>query len=201
VFGRYAGFTAMLPTMAGAANRCVIPEYEFDIDRLTELLAYDRSNNPSRYSIVLVSEGAMFKGGEMVFKDATTDAYGHKKLGGIGDLVSEELKSRSAKFNNGVPINVVNQKLGYLVRGGSPDAIDSIAPMAYGNLALDLILAGVHGRLVVLKNGRYDNVPIEVVVHSSKVVDISRHYNIERLRPMYKHFSMKPLFIMTTELE
>ncbi len=201
VFGRYAGFTAMLPTMAGAADRCVIPEYEFDIDQLTELLTYDRSRNPSQYSIVLVSEGAMFKGGKMIFKDITTDAYGHKKLGGIGDLVSEELKARSAKFNNGSTINVVNQKLGYLVRGGSPDAIDSIVPMAYGNLALDLILQGVHGRLVVLKNGRYDNVPIEVVAHSSKAVNINKHYNTERLRPSYKRFLMKPLFIMTSELE
>jgi 6-phosphofructokinase 1 len=171
------------------------------MERLTELLIEDRFKNPSRYSIALVSEGAMFKGGEMVFEDSTTDAYGHKKLGGIGDLVSEELNSRSAKYNNGKPINVVNQKLGYLVRGGNPDAIDSIVPMAYGNLALDLILKGVHGRLVVLKNGRYDNVPIEVVTSTSKVVDIEKHYNKDRLRPHYKRFAMKPLFIMTSELE
>ncbi len=201
VFGRYAGFTAMLPTMAGAANRCVIPEYKFDIDKLTELLSEDRYKNPSRYSIVLISEGAMFKGGEMVFEDATTDAYGHKKLGGIGDLVAEELKTRSVKFNNGKPINIIKQKLGYLVRCGDPDAIDSIVPMAYGNLALDLILQGIHGRLVVLKNGRYDDVPIEVVTSSSKVVDINKHYNTERLRPHYKRFAMKPLFLMTSELE
>ena len=93
VFGRYAGFTAMLPTMAGAANRCVIPEYKFNIDRLAELLVYDRNRNPSKYSVVLVSEGAMFEGGEMVFQDKTTDAYGHAKLGGIGDLVSVRLGS------------------------------------------------------------------------------------------------------------
>jgi len=201
VFGRYAGFTAMLPTMAGAANRCVIPEHKFDIEQLTELLAHDRFKNPSRYSIVLVSEGAMFEGGEMVFKDSTTDAYGHKKLGGIGDLVSEELKERSAKYNDGKKINIVNQKLGYLVRGGNPDAIDSIVPMAYGNLALDLIMEGVHGRLVVLKNGRYDNVPIEVITSRSKVVDVEKHYNTDRLRPHYKKFAMKPLFIMTSDLE
>jgi 6-phosphofructokinase 1 len=199
VFGRYAGFTAMLPTMAGAANRCVIPEYKFEIERLTELLAEDRYKNPSRYSIVLVSEGAMFTGGEMVFKDSSLDAYGHKKLGGIGDLVSEELKNRSAKYNNGKRINVVNQRLAYLVRGGSPDAIDSIVPMAYGNLALDLILQGVHGRLVVLKNGRYDNMPIEVLCGKSKTVDVDRFYNTDRLRPFYKKFAMKPLFIMMDE--
>ncbi|HSK66472.1 MAG TPA: 6-phosphofructokinase, partial [Anaerolineales bacterium] len=159
VFGRYAGFTAMLPTMAGAAHRCVIPEYKFDIDRLTELLMDDRARNPSRYSVVLVSEGAMFEGGEMVFEDRSTDAYGHMKLGGIGDLVSGRIKELTAKYNNGRTVDTVNQKLGYLVRCGDPDAIDSIAPMAYGNLALDLILKKVHGRLVVLKNGRYDNIP------------------------------------------
>lgn len=199
VFGRYAGFTAMLPTMAGAANRCVIPEHKFNIDQLTELLSYDRDKNPSHYSIVIVSEGAMFEGGEMIFKDRTTDAYGHAKLGGIGDLVSEKLKELSPKYNNGKQVNTVAQKLGYMVRGGDPDAIDSIVPMAYGNLALDLVLQGIHGRLVVLKNGRYDNVPIDVVTSTKKVVDVPKFYNTERLRPHYKSFEMKPLFIMTSD--
>jgi 6-phosphofructokinase len=198
VFGRYAGFTAMIPTMAGCANRCVIPEHKFDIELLTELLAQDRFKNPSRYSVVLVSEGAMFEGGEMVFKEARKDAYGHKKLGGIGDLVSSELRERAAKYNKGKPINIINQKLGYLVRCGDPDAIDSIVPMAYGNLALDLILEKIHGRLVVLKNGRYDNVPIEVVVNSKKNVNVKDHYDTERLRPYYRSFEMKPLFLMTS---
>ncbi|MGB9105846.1 MAG: ATP-dependent 6-phosphofructokinase [Terriglobales bacterium] len=200
VFGRYAGFTAMLPTMAGAANRCVIPEHKFNIERLTELLVADRRKNPSRYSVLLLSEGAMFEGGEMVFERETTDAFGHKKLGGIGDLVSEKLQELSPKYNNGELIHVINQKLGYLVRGGDPDAIDSIVPMAYGNLALDLILNKVHGRLVVLKNGRYDNMPIDAVTASKKVVNVKEHYNTERLRPHYKSFEMKPLFIMTSDL-
>jgi 6-phosphofructokinase len=199
VFGRYAGFTAMLPTMAGAANRCVIPEYKFNIERLTELLVDDRAKNPSKYSVVLVSEGAMFEGGEMVFESEATDAFGHKKLGGIGDLVSEKLKQHSAKFNKGKTIDVINQKLGYMVRGGDPDAIDSIVPMAYGNLALDLILSRIHGRLVVLKNGRYDNIPVDAVTASKKVVNIKEHYNIDRLRPEYSSFEMKPLFIMTSD--
>ncbi|MGB8644077.1 MAG: 6-phosphofructokinase [Anaerolineae bacterium] len=199
VFGRYAGFTAMLPTMAGAAHRCVIPEFKFDIDHLTELMVYDRNRNPSKYSVVLVSEGAMYQGGDMVFAKSEKDMFGHAKLGGIGDLVADELKERSTKFNNGKRINVVNQRLGYLVRGGDPDAIDSVVPMAYGNLALDLILSGVHGRLVVLKNGRYDNVPIDCVTATKKVVDVKKFYNTDRLRPNYESFEMKPLFIMTSE--
>jgi ATP-dependent phosphofructokinase / diphosphate-dependent phosphofructokinase len=199
VFGRYAGFTAMLPTMAGAANRCVIPEHKFNIERLTELLVADREKNPSRYSIVLVSEGAMFEGGDMVFAKEEMDEFGHKKLGGIGDLVSDQLTAISKKFNKGKKVDVINQKLGYLVRGGDPDGIDSIVPMAYGNLALDLILKRVHGRLVVLKNGRYDNTSIDVVTASKKVVNVKEHYNLDRLRPHYKSFEMKPLFIMTSE--
>jgi 6-phosphofructokinase 1 len=197
VFGRYAGFTALLPTMAGAANRCVIPEYKFNMERLTELLVEDRNRNPSKYSVVIVSEGAMFEGGEMVFEDRTTDAFGHAKLGGIGDLVSAYLRELSPRYNKGKAINVVNQRLGYLVRGGEPDALDSIVPMAYGNLALDLILRGIHGRLVVLKNGRYDNVPLDVVVRSKKFVNVAKYYNTDRLRPNYASFEMCPLFIMT----
>lgn len=199
VFGRYAGFTAMLPTMAGAANRCVIPESPFDIDRLTELLSRDRTRNPSKYAIVLVSEGAHF-GGDRVYADQARDAFGHAKLGGIGDLVSAELQARSPAYNQGRTVNVINQKLGYLVRGGDPDAIDSIVPMAYGNLALDLLLKGIHGRLVVLRNGRYDNMPIDVVTASKKLVNVEKYYSAERLRPHYHHiFEMGPLFIMTSD--
>ncbi len=200
VFGRYAGFTAMLPTMAGAANRCVIPEFQFNIEHLTELMTKDREANPSHYSVLLISEGAMFEGGEMVFEDRSTDAYGHAKLGGIGDLVSANIKEISPKFNKGKTVDVVNQKLGYMVRGGDPDAMDSIAPMAFGNLALDLLLKGVHGRLVVLKNGRYDNMPLDVVTSTKKVVNVKHFYDKERYRPIYENFEMKPLFIMTSEL-
>lgn len=200
VFGRYAGFTAMLPTMAGAADRCVIPEHKFNVERLTELMTEDRNNNPSKYSIVLVSEGAMIEGeSEMTFSSQEKDAYGHAKLGGIGDKVSEAIKNLSPKFNNGRKVNVINQKLGYLVRTGNPDAIDSIVPMAFGTLALDLILKGIHGRLIVLKNGRYDHVPIEVISQYKKVVNVEKYYNLDRMRPFYKNFEMLPLFIMTSE--
>ena len=201
VFGRYAGYTALLPTMAGAADRCVIPEHPFEIDQLAELLVYDRNRNPSHYSVVLVSEGAVISDEEeMYFEDHETDQYGHKKLGGIGDRVSDALKQRSVKFNNGKRINTVSQRLGYLVRSGDPDAIDSMVPMAFGNLALDLVLAGESGRLVSVHNGRYDNVPIDVVVGKSKVVDVGKHYNTERLRPIYHKFNQQPLFIMTGDI-
>jgi 6-phosphofructokinase 1 len=200
VFGRYAGFTALLPTMAGAANRCVIPEHPFDIERLTELLVADRSTNPSHYSVVLVSEGAKIAGmSEMVFSDQEKDAYGHKKLGGVGDLVAERLKQLSPGHAGGRRINTISQRLGYLVRCGDPDALDSIVPMAFGNLAMDLILEGTYGRLVNVRNGRYDNVPVDVVTSRKKTVDLDKHYVVDRLRPRYENFNNKPVFIMTSD--
>lgn len=200
VFGRYAGFTAMLPTLAGASHRCVIPEYKFNVEHLTELLVEDRKRNPSNYSMVMISEGAMIEGEDMVFEGAEADAYGHKKLGGIGDIVADRLKKLSPKYNNGRPIGVINQKLGYAIRCGNPDAIDSIAPMAYGNIALDLVLRKEFGRLVVLNNGKYGSVPIEIVTSTSKVVDVEKFYNTERYRPYYNIFENQPLFIMASQI-
>jgi len=200
VFGRYAGFTALLPTMAGAADRCLIPEVPFDVERLTELMVYDRDRHPSHYSVALVSEGArMHQEEEMTFEGAERDQYGHRKLGGVGDKVAAMLRELSPKYSRGRRINVVNQRLGYLVRSGDPDALDSIVPMAFGNLALDLVLAGQSGRLVSIHNGRYDSVPIERVVGEKKVVDIGRHYVVDRLRPRYETFLGQPLFIMTSD--
>jgi ATP-dependent phosphofructokinase / diphosphate-dependent phosphofructokinase len=200
VFGRYAGYTALLPTMAGAADRCVIPEHPFDIEQLTELMVYDRNRHPSKYAVVLVSEGAtMIHQQEMSFEGEETDQYGHRKLGGIGDKVSALLRDLSPRFNNGRRINVVNQRLGYMVRSGDPDALDSIVPMAFGNLALDLILEGTSGRLVSVHNGVYDSVPIEVITGRKKTVDVGKYYNTERLRPRFERFNRRPVFIMTSD--
>ena len=200
VFGRYAGFSALLPTMAGAADRCIIPEHEFDIEQLAQLLTNDRNRHPSRYSVLLISEGARMRHQqEMSFEGEEIDQYGHRKLGGIGDQVSARLKELSPRFNQGRRINVLNQRLGYLVRSGDPDALDSIVPMAFGNMALDLVLAGTSGRLVSIHNGSYDTVPISVVTGQKKVVDIEKYYSTERFRPKYESFQHQPLFIMTSD--
>ncbi len=199
VFGRYAGFTALLPTMAGAADRCLIPEYAADIEQLTELLTYDRNRNPSKYSVVLVSEGAHLKSHEgMSFESEETDMFGHRKLGGAGDRIAAALKEYSSRYNKGRRIDVVSQRLGYLVRSGDPDALDSIVPMAFGNLALDLILKKEYGRLVSTHRGVYDSVPITSVTSEKKVVDVRKYYNTDRLRPIYE-FDAAPLFIMTSD--
>jgi len=198
VFGRYAGYTALLPTMAGAANRCVIPEHQFNMEQLTELLVRDRGQNPSQYSVVLVSEGAqMIEDQAMSFESEEADQFGHRKLGGIGDRVADALKRLSPRFNQGRRINVVSQRLGYLVRSGDPDALDSIVPMAFGNLSLDLIDSGTSGRLVSVRNGRYGSVPLDLIIGAKKSVDVEKYYDTERMRPKYKAFANLPLFIMT----
>jgi 6-phosphofructokinase 1 len=199
VFGRYAGFTALLPTMAGAADRCIIPEYPADLEQLTELMVFDHNRNPSKYSVCLVSEGASLTSHSgMSFEGQETDMFGHRKLGGIGDKVASALKEFSPKYNHGRRIDVINQRLGYLVRSGDPDALDSIVPMAFGNLALDLILRKEYGRLVSVHKGFYDSVPITSVTSEKKVVDVKKYYNTDRLRPIYE-FDGAPLFIMTSD--
>ncbi len=199
VFGRYAGFTALLPTMAGAADRCVIPEYPVEVEHLAELLVQDRNKNPSRYSVVLISEGARLTSHEgMSFEGEETDMFGHRKLGGIGDQIGNALRESSAKLNKGRRVDVVNQRLGYLVRSGDPDALDSIVPMAFGNMALELVVKKQYGRLVSIHKGFYDTVPLASVTSEKKVVDVSKYYNTKRLRPIYQ-FDGAPLFIMTSD--
>jgi 6-phosphofructokinase 1 len=136
---------------------------------------------------------------EMTFSGSETDQYGHKKLGGIGDRVAARLKELSPIFNNGKTINVLSQRLGYLVRCGDPDAMDSIVPMAYGNMALDLILNNTFGRLVGIRNGVYDSEPIAVVTGPKKVVDVVKYFNTDRLRPNYRRVARQPVFIMTSD--
>jgi 6-phosphofructokinase 1 len=170
-----------------------------DVERLAELLTQDRNKNPSRYAVVLVSEGARLSSQEgMSFEGEETDMFGHRKLGGIGDRVGTALKESSQKYNQGRRIDVVNQRLGYLVRSGDPDALDSIVPMAFGNLALDLIRKMQYGRLVSIHRGFYDSVPLASVTSEKKVVDVAKYYNTDRLRPIYQ-FDGAPLFIMTSD--
>jgi 6-phosphofructokinase 1 len=201
VFGRYAGFTALLPTMAGAADRCVIPEYPFETEHLAELMSYDRGRHPSKYSVVLVSEGATVTRQEgMSYEGDESDQYGHRKLGGIGDKLAAALKEHSPRFNNGRRVDVVSQRLGYLVRSGAPDALDSIVPMAFGNMALDQVLARKYGRLVSIHKGHYDSVPLEAMAGEKKFVRVDRYYNTDRLRPKYETFINQPLFVMTSDV-
>ena len=198
VLGRNAGFTAMLPTMAGAASRCLIPEYPFEIEHVCRLALEDRKKNPSNYASILISEGATIKGGDII-ESGEADAFGHKRLGGIGAEVVRQMKAMIPSMNNGKKVNFIEQKLGYTTRCGDPDAIDSIVPMAYGNLAMELILNKKFGQLVVLKDGHYDYMSLDVLVAGQKAknVDVDKFYVKERLRPNYERIQDMPLFIMT----
>jgi len=200
VFGRYAGFTAMLPTMAGAASRCLIPESPFNTEHLAELLSHDYKQNPSNYSLAIISEGAMMKEQDgMIFENEETDQFGHKRLGGIGEVVASQLKKFAPKFNGGKQVHVMYQRLGYLARSGEPDATDSIVPMVYGNLAFDLVLNNDSGKLVNLRNGKYGNIEIDVVISKKKVVNVDKYYNTERLRPKYEDLFGNSTYIITCD--
>ncbi len=200
VFGRYAGFTAMLPTMAGAASRCLIPESPFNTEHLAELLSHDYKQNPSNYSLAIISEGAMIKEQDgMIFENEETDQFGHKRLGGIGEVVASELKKLAPKYNNGKQLHVMYQRLGYLARSGEPDATDSIVPMVYGNLAFDLVLNNDSGKLVNLRNGKYGHIEIDVVISKKKVVSVDKYYNSERLRPKYEDLFGNSTYIITCD--
>jgi 6-phosphofructokinase len=196
VFGRYAGYTALLPTLAGAAQRCAIPEHAVDIERLTELIVADRNAHPDKLATVLVSEGAALQGGDMVFEGGEKDMFGHAKLGGIGPRVSAQIKERSAKYNGGRRIDMISMNLGYLVRSGDPDVLDATVPLAYGNLAMERVLAGDFGTMVCVRDGRYGRVPIDTVVASKKVVDVARYYDTERYRPRYDAFELQPMLVV-----
>ena len=174
----------------------MIPEAEFDLEKLTELLVADRNGRPEGYSVCIVSEGAMPSGGEMVFMGGEKDMFGHAKLGGIGQNVSNKIKELAPKYNGGKKIDMISMNLGYLVRSGAPDAIDCIVPTAYGNLAVDLILKGETGRMVALAGGRYGSVPIDEVVSTKKVVDVARCYDTERYRPKYDGLGGLPLMVL-----
>jgi ATP-dependent phosphofructokinase / diphosphate-dependent phosphofructokinase len=197
VFGRYAGFTALLPTIAGAADRCVIPEWAFDPERLARLLVADRRGNPDRFSVCLVSEGAVPVGGDMVFRGTETDHYGHAKLGGIGERVAAKIKEAAPAHNRGGKIDMIFMNLGYFVRSGPPDALDSIVPTVYGNIAVDLLRRGETGRMVSLTRGCYGSVPIETVVDHKKVVDVERFYDTERYTPRYTALELQPMHLFS----
>ena len=112
LFGRYSGETSLITAYLAGVDRAVISEVPFDIDKLGQLLIEDKRTNPSNYAMVTVSEGATLSGGEMVVS-GEEDAYGHRKLGGIGELTGALIKKRTGE-------DIIYQQLGYLMRSGAP---------------------------------------------------------------------------------
>jgi 6-phosphofructokinase len=187
VFGRYSGETSLVSAYLAGVERAVISEVSFDIERLASLLMDDKRRNPSHYAMMTISEGATLVGGEMVMGDKE-DAYGHRKLGGIGQVTGELLHAITGE-------GIINQHLGYLMRSGSPDSLDLMVAINYAVMAADLVAAGEYGRLVALRNGNYVNVPIDVVRQGVKRVDVGALYDVDAYRPKIRHVDGKPMFL------
>ena len=187
LFGRNSGETSLFAAYLADVDRAVISEVPFDIDRLTRLLVEDRSKNPSNYAVMTISEGAFTKGGA-ILETGEADAYGHRKLGGIGTFVAEEIKRRSG-------VNTLVQQLAYIMRSGAPDSLDRIVAVAYGNLALDQVAKGNTGRMVALQQGIYTTVPLELVTAARKQVDVTALYDSENYRPKVRSMLGKPMFL------
>ncbi|HEX8918945.1 MAG TPA: ATP-dependent 6-phosphofructokinase [Chloroflexota bacterium] len=187
LFGRNSGESVLISAYLADADRALISEVPFDINRLAQLVMEDRENNPSKYAIVVISEGASMTGGEII-ESGRADAYGHRKLGGIGQLTGEAL-------NEVTGIDILYQPLGYLMRGGAPDSLDRMVAMSYANLAVDLILSRTTGRMVGLQSGVYTTVPLDVISRTEKRVDVEELYDVQEYRPKVAHQMGKPMFL------
>lgn len=187
LFGRNAGFTALYSAYVTRGDRCLIPEYDFDPDHLVDLLKYDRDKNPSNYAVVLVSEGAKPIGGT-IMQDGEKDQYGHQKLGGMGDWVSDYIKEKTG-------YNTMTQKLGYFMRSGSPDAVDKLVAGFFANIGFDCLMNNDFGIMTSILGGKYTTVPVEMVTEAKRIVDVENLYNKKRLRPKYKNMKGLPLFL------
>ncbi len=187
VFGRYSGETSLVSAYLSGVDRAVISEVPFDVDTLGSLLLADKRANPSNYAMMTISEGATFVDGEMLL-GGEEDAFGHRKLGGIGQVTSELLKERTGQ-------DMIYQQLGYLMRSGTPDSLDLMVAINYAVMATDLIVEGTYGRLVAMRNGNYANVPLTVLGQGVKRVDIEALYDAEAYRPKLRHVDGKPMFL------
>lgn len=187
LFGRNSGETSLISGYLSDADRVLIPEVHFDIDALTKLIVSDRKNSPANYSMIVVSEGAIMDGGDVV-ESGEADAYGHKKLGGIGSLLGEALKARAG-------VNIVNQNLGYLMRAGAPDALDLMVSSSYGTMAVQQLADGNSGLMMALFDGTYTTVPGNKCIQGLKRVDIKNLYDEETYRPRIARVKDKPMFL------
>ena len=187
LFGRYSGETSLISAYLAGVDRAIISEVDFDTDKLIRFLADDHKSNPSRYAIMTISEGAKPIGGEMIVS-GEADAYGHKKLGGIGDYVAHEIEKRAG-------IRTVYQQVAYLMRSGEPDALDRMVSTSYGYLATDLMLKKQPGRMVALRDGKYTTVSVNIITEGRKRVDVDELYDIGQYRPKVAHLLGKPMFL------
>lgn len=187
LFGRNSGETALIAGYLADADRILIAEVPFDIHRLADLIKQDRAKNPSRYAIVCVSEGAQMKGGEIV-EAGPEDAFGHRKLGGIGEHIGAELEKITG-------IGILNQKLSYLMRAGAPDALDRMVGFNYGTMAVQLLDEGQSGLMMAIQDGKYTTVPGDTCIKGERRVNVPEMYDTQNYKPRVKSVPGKPMFL------
>jgi ATP-dependent phosphofructokinase / diphosphate-dependent phosphofructokinase len=189
IFGRDAGYTALY-TAYVTSIRCCIPEYRFDLGKLIDLLVSDKRNNPSNYSLVVMSEGAEWAGYQ-VRQYGDADAFGHRKKASVGEDLSDEIKKRTGE-------ETIVSDLTYDLRGGSPDAMDRLVATTFAAMAVDCIERGESGKMMAINEGRYDVVAIPDPKLGPRKVDVANMYNTERYRPNYTNKRGLPVFLTRT---
>ncbi len=187
LFGRNSGETSLISAYLSYVDRAIISEVPFNIQKLADLLLEDKRTNNSNYAIVTISEGAIMEGGDVI-ESGEADAYGHRKLGGVGEITADAIKNLTGQ-------NVMYQQLGYLMRSGAPDSLDRMVAMSYGNLAIQLIRRNDTGKMVALHGGKYTTVPVEMVLAGKKRVDVTGYYDIEEYKPRVRDFMGVPMFL------
>ena len=187
LFGRYSGETSLISAYLSGVERAIISEVPFEPEKLAHFLLEDKQNNPSNYAMVTISEGATIKGGEMVMR-GKEDAYGHKKLGGIGAITGDLIKEHTGS-------NIIYQQVAYLMRSGSPDSLDLMVGSNYATMAADLAVHGKYGRLVALRDGIYTNVPLAETGSGVKSVDVDALYDAKNYRPLVRKVDGMPMFL------
>lgn len=187
LFGRYCGETSLISAYLAGVDRAIISEVPFDPEKLAQLILKDKQSNPRNYAMVTISEGARMIGGEMSLS-GQCDGYGHKRLGGIGEEIGAVLKELTGE-------DVLNQRLSYLMRSGTPDSLDLMVAVNFANIAVDLFQKGVFGRLVALSRGLYTDIPLSTVMAGQKRVDVRELYDEQAYRPKVRHVGGKPMFL------
>ncbi len=187
LFGRNSGETSLIAAYLAEVDRAIISEVPFDHEKLAELLVEDKAANPSNYAMMTISEGARLEHGEII-ETGEADAYGHRKLGGIGQITGELIKEITGH-------NIIYQQVAYLMRSGAPDSLDLMVAFNYAHMAMDMVLKGQSGRMVALRGGVYTDIPVSMIMQGRKQVDVGELYDIPKYKPKVRHVAGMPMFL------
>ena len=162
VMGRDAGWLALYGGLAGGADAIILPENKFDLDKVVDTIKH-RHAAGKRHSIVAIAEGAEPQEGQKITLTHETDAFGHARLGGVGEMVAQEIQQRSG-FETRTVI------LGHLQRGGAASAFDRILATRFGVKAVELCEAGEFGRMVAVRGMEVTSIPLADALGATRTV-------------------------------